>query len=198
MGMAHLSNCILLRAAAVRFACSSPRGVRVESLLSPCTHSVLFSQGCYQPRNTGLSIGHHNALSGCVQKYIARSIHDMTGSHKQHRLAWMRFCSFQVVMPCLTKTTVFSCVSSWSTRDMGPGFELDPILVEPVLYRLLEACSWAMLPLLGLSRSVTSADCRCALHIEGCLHRLRGAGAGLKALCGSHSCIGAPAAWRYR
>ena len=37
--MAHLSNCILLSAAAVRFACSSPIGVSVDSLLSPCTHS---------------------------------------------------------------------------------------------------------------------------------------------------------------
>ncbi len=46
----HLSNCTLLRAAAVRRACSSPKGVSVDSSLSPYNSNLdTISSGLSNP-----------------------------------------------------------------------------------------------------------------------------------------------------
>ena len=91
-------------------------------------------------------------------------------------LTWILFCSFQVVMPCLTNTTVFSCAISWSISDSGPGLVMSD---APVLYRLLGASSKTPLLLPAFSSRMLTLDC--ALHVRAFLHRLGAARAEVKA-----------------
>lgn len=63
----YLSNCILLRAAAVRFACSSPKGVSVDSSLSPWTsrqRDIRYIQQVPSSRTGTRSICAHHTVNG--------------------------------------------------------------------------------------------------------------------------------------
>ena len=125
----------------------------------------------------------------CRSCFLTSSIHAKFLLSNASALAWMRFCSFQVVMPCLTNTRVFSCSSSWLIRDRGPGLELDRS-VAPVLYRLLGASEMLPFPLRSTSSVVPTC---CALQASGSLHRQIGALAAVKAGCGGLTCRATPA-----